>query len=115
MSTQALVTITRGGKVTRKIVSGCNGYNAEKMAKAILDNGVDDPKQLEALAQQCELACGNCLVIQSGPEEFWPEQPEDLLLYTAKFALPEFNPRWENGTAAYTFVVDLDAKTMRRA
>lgn len=114
MSTQALVTLTRGGKVTRKIVMGCNGGNAEALANAILKRKVEAPQQLLELAKECECACDGCIIVQSGPIELLPEGTDASTLYAQTFEQPTFNPRWSAGTAAFTFIVDLDARKVRR-
>ena len=53
-----------------------------------------------------DFGCKNCTVVQT-ENDFRQEDMEDELpeLYKQKFSDPEFNPRWERGTAAHTEII----------
>jgi hypothetical protein len=110
MSTQGLLSITKRGQVVAKIVAGCNGYNIPSLAAAIRANPTTKAKELADLCNEHEVGCYRCLVIQLDRIEYFV--PEDMefdggKLWRENFSNPKFNPRWENGTAAYTEVVEL--------
>lgn len=114
MATQGLLSITRHGKVVAKIITGANGYNVPALAESLRESPTIDPDELLQRAREHGID-GNSLVIQLSPEEWLSgsgltnrdndELPE---LYRTKFYDPHFNPRWSNGTAAYTEIVELE-------
>lgn len=112
MSTQGILSVVRQGKTLMKVVAGCNGYNIPNLEKEFQAHPTTDPKTLHGMALACEVGCDRCLVLQVSPIEFiMPEDDElgdALPRWRDKFSDPRFNPRWDNGTAAYTSVVDID-------
>lgn len=106
MTTQGLVTLTKDGNVTHKIIVGCDGYNADKLVGAIKNDS--EPVtigRLVLLAMESGFGCGDCRVVldensSAGADEELDER------YRRTFKQPEFNPRWENGTADYVRVVE---------
>lgn len=109
MATQGLLSITRAGKVVAKIVTGADGYNIPALAESLRQNPTTDPDELLKRCREHDLG-GNSLIVQSSPAGWLcdgdtEEVPE---LYKAKFHEPRFNPRWPNGTAEYTEVVELE-------
>jgi hypothetical protein len=124
MATQGLLSITRAGKVVAKIVTGCDGQNIVPLAASLRKNPTTDPDELLKRCREHDLG-GNSLIVQSSPDSWrcdgesspdgWrcdsdtEEVPE---LYKAKFYEPRFNPRWLNGTAEYTEVVELETQSL---
>lgn len=116
MGTQGIISLMRNGQVVRKIVTGCNGMQVPRLAAAIRTDPTDDPQKLLELAVAAKLTCG-CLVIQVSPTEFVvPEGQDEFETDTPDgrrwrdtFHNSIFNPRWENGTAAYCEIVHLPA------
>ena len=109
MATQGLLSITRAGKVVAKIVTGCDGRNIVPLAESLRKNPTTDPDELLKRCREHDLG-GNSLIVQSSSDGWLcdgdtEEVPE---LYKAKFHEPRFNPRWPNGTAEYTEVVELE-------
>lgn len=119
MGTQATLAIVRQGKVIMKVVAGCNGMNVHALEKSLKERPTDDPKEVLLRCLYHEVGCSSktngCLVVQCSPIEFLvPEGNDcdfdgpDLDRWKRTFSDPKFNPRWENGTASYSLVVDLD-------
>lgn len=112
MSTQGICSITKRGETVFKIVAGCNGFNAPALAQSLRDNPTESRPEILARCRQVEFGCDRCLIIQGSPIDFYHSEFldmgdwEDTRLYRDKFSDPAFNPRWENGTAAYTEIVE---------
>ena len=111
MGTQGLVSIVHGSQVRAKLICGCNGYEAPKLAAKIREAvslvGMLDLDTLNRMAMEIGFGCDACLVTM-GPDAVSTYWNEDLSpLYRDKFNEPRFNPRWEHGTADYVEVVEL--------
>ena len=93
------------GKVVTKIITGSDGYNIPALAHSLRNT---PPVGTGDLVNRChDHGLDNC-IIQLGSTT-WIGDVEYLPpLYKEKFDIPEFNPRWENGTAAYTEIVYID-------
>ena len=111
MATQGLVTVKSGDKVLMKVVAGCDGNNAQKLADKLKDTWPVDAFKAYQLAQEVGFGDEDCLVAitiseavsggdKVGDEELGP-------LYRTTFQQPEFNPRWENGTADHVIVINV--------
>jgi hypothetical protein len=110
MATQGLVTITRKGVVTCKVICGCNGMQAPTLATHIRRAKSDDPRLILDLARTLKFGCQDCLVVQSSPTTTVPEEmdiEDDKHFYRDKFTEARFNPRWHHGTADYVILVEL--------
>jgi hypothetical protein len=115
MGTQGLISLVRNGEVVRKIVVGCSGMHVPDLAAELRKNQTDDPEALVRMARGFEVGCSGCLVVQTGPTSFvlpdgfaFEQDDKDFRRWRDTFANPVFNPRWDNGTAAYIEVVELD-------
>jgi len=108
MATQGLISIIKGGKVVAKIITGCDGRNVVALAEELRKDPCTDMATLFCLAKQQDLG-GDSLVVQTSPSEWMCDGDLEELpdLYREKFHVPDFNPRWERGTADYTEIVDL--------
>lgn len=123
MGTQAVVSVVSPeGTVIAKAVTGCNGREADRLATlaaerlSAADRPQDTAKALLALAREAEYGCESCLVVQWA-DGFAMDAPDMLLDFLSdeesvdrwkdRFQEPEFNPRWEYGTAEYVRVVTL--------
>ena len=106
MATQGLVTVMQGRKVLMKIVAGCEGMNAQNVAQAIRGNWPATPKEAYKIAVQEQFGCEDDLVVIT-PDfiEFKGDADIDPVAYRKKFNQPRFNPRWPQGTTAYTEIV----------
>lgn len=112
MGTQAVVSVRKDGQMVFKFVVGCNGAQAPDFADGLRSLG-HVPTLLEALeiAATTLYGCSECFITVT-PEAVRPysrysdyvDEPNSL--YRRTFDDPRFNPRWEQGTAAYTEIVD---------
>ena len=106
MATQGVVSLVRKGKVFFKVVAGCDGYNAERLAdnlKAMKDHTVES---IYEMAEACDFGSAECLVVMSETNHLFLGA-ELSPRYREKFNDPEFNPRWACGIAAYVEVVEI--------
>ena len=106
---QGLVAVIKDGKVVCKVIAGCNGGNARKVADYIADN-VKDLKfakldQIYDLASKLGFDSQGDLVVMDAVEIFSKSKDQISDLYRAKFDDPQFNPRWEVGSANFTEIV----------
>lgn len=110
MGTQATLAIVQNGQVIRKIVAGCEGYNMTKLKRALETKLELDPRKLVSLCSDLSIGCANCLLIQISAEQAFTPLEEEMAvpnaLYSRTFSDPKFNPRWENGTAPYSLIVE---------
>ena len=110
-----------------KIVSGSDGYNADKVAKSIvkqLAGGVPEIWALDVISDKHKfgekdrnrftVARGNDDLI--GLNELIDEGDYVLVQRIRRtFDMPTFNPRWDHGTADHCYIVDMDKGTVRKA
>ena len=109
MATQGLVTIIKGGEVAFKIIVGCDGYSADDLVQLIKDSGDTTIGGLVALSQEAGFGCDDCRVIMDAHSSVCGAGVEDLdERYRRTFRDPQFNPRWERGTAEYVRVLELN-------
>lgn len=106
MGTQGVVSIVKNGKPIVKAVCGCNGYNAEKLAEVIKKDNLTTAYQVWQAAKEVGFGCVDCLVVSDRQKHYYNGHEELSLLYWKKFDDPQFNPRWEHGTAAYTLIIE---------
>lgn len=108
MATNGIISVMKDNKVVFKCIAGCNGMTAETTAKAIKE--IENPT-LDNIYKTCldyAFGCKECLVVQSETGHKFIDQEDDLHeLYIKKFTDPNFNPRWERGTAAHTEIINL--------
>lgn len=111
MATQGIISIVKGNKVMFKCVAGCNGFNAEKTAKTLKKKGKYNLKSIYDACVKNDFGDKDySLVVQSKKD--WmgagKNNSEGLpKLYTEKFNDPNFNPRWEYGTASHIEIIKL--------
>ena len=111
MATQGLVTIRKNEKIRIKIVAGCNGARAIKLAQAILalNRGDKIPSAREVLRMSAQVGfgCRTCRVVVTETEELYQFVGHLSEAYRRTFGTdPCFNPRWESGVADYVEVID---------
>lgn len=105
--TNGIVSITRGGKTIIKVVSGCDGMKADKLAEEIKARGLMTASEIYDAALDVNFGCMGCLVVQAEGETVWRGDDDLGPLYAEKFADPRFNPRWDYGTAEYVRIIEL--------
>jgi len=105
-----MVTITEGGRVFAKIVTGSGGYNAGKVARKIRETGERDLEALYEIAKTCGFGGEPSLVVIGRNEVVYKGfDPDDLdKLYFSTLDQPKFNPRWECGEVEHLMVVRLE-------
>lgn len=107
MATQGLVTVVsrHGGQVLMKIVAGCNGQKAAKVARRLKHRWPISLKNAfsEALLQHFGEKCG--LIVIGDESAFFHGGGELLLRFRKTFDQPKFNPRRENGECDHVVVV----------
>jgi hypothetical protein len=111
MATQGLLSIVdKQGKVVLKVVVGCDGMNIPKLAKALRKDGRVDPQSVHKICRKQKVGCDSCLVVAS-PDTIICGEGEDKdeieKKYRVKFNDPNWNPRWDFGTADYTEIIKL--------
>lgn len=98
MATNGLVTIRTNGKVKMKIIAGCDGYNAKKLAKKIRKLGrMTTIGEAYLLATECGFGCSRCLTAMDKTHAVLKSNLPLPKLYRSTFKDPAFNPRWECG------------------
>lgn len=92
-----------------KIVAGCDGMNARKVANAIKKLGrVPTLTEAYNIATKAPFGSEESLVVMGKQRSKFKGSKEPLgPLYRQTFNQPRFNPRWEYGTADHIVVVDL--------
>lgn len=107
MATQGLVTVRKGGRVLVKVVAGCEGYNARKLAARLRARWPMTLASVQKAASEVHFGCEDCLVVMgrssvrfAGDDDLGPR-------YRETFDKPRLNPRWKHGTAAHTVVINL--------
>src|SRR5688500_16759186 len=98
MGTQAVVSIVRGGKVELKIVAGCEGSEADRVAEKLLGLYRRNPGAHPIAAhtyrfvRDLGLGCGACLVVVNDVAMVSSDEIEDDLspLYRETFDNPTF-------------------------
>lgn len=116
MSTQGLLSIVQNERTKWKIVTGCDGYNIPKLAYLFAVDGVPDSiDEVHEFATNGTGLFGSCGCLYVLGESEWrnKENEPPPLLYATSFQMPEFNPRWERGTADYAMIYDLDRDCLR--
>jgi hypothetical protein len=106
MATQGIVSvIDKTGKTKIKIIAGCDGYNAKKLADHIKKEQLLDLQSIYDAALALDFGSKSSLVVINKDGFIYEEDDELPERYFQTFDDPKFNPRWELGTAAYTEII----------
>lgn len=109
MSTQGLVTIRSRGKVVMKVVAGCNGQFAKKVADSLRAAWPVGAEEACKIACAVGFGCNGCLIIVTELDILLDGEREPLPpIYRETFQEEGFNPRWRNGTADFVEIVDIN-------
>jgi hypothetical protein len=107
MATQGLVTIVSGGKVLMKIVTGSDGEFARSVANRIKKQWPLDTVGAYAIAKRVGFGHEDDLVVIDQTSVTYLGDGEVGSRYRETFDRPEFNPRWEFGTADHVIVISV--------
>lgn len=105
---QGLVTIRSEGKVVMKVVAGCDGQLAKKIADELRAAWPMNADRAYEIARENGFGCDGCLTVvtESGIVlcgETWVLPT----IYRETFQRADFNPRWRDGTVDFLEIVDL--------
>lgn len=108
MATQGVLSVVRGGEVVVKLVTGSDGYQLPKLAEVIREKRLVDVVDIYVEAERLHIgSCGSLYVFDR--DGSCVTNGDDLPdKYRETFTVPQWNPRWERGTADYIEVVNLD-------
>jgi hypothetical protein len=100
MATHGIVSVIKDGVVILKVIAGCNGWLASKLANQLkLAGNFDDLESIFKMALAIEFGSLETLVVMNAVTTFFSvnhsEEPSPL--YRKTFYNPRFNPRWESG------------------
>lgn len=107
MATQGIISFTSEGKVLMKIIVGCDGSRAQKVADSIQKRWPLSAEEAQGIAKEHGFGCEECLVIMTESDFIYDDEADITDLYIDKFQDPEFNPRWECGLADHVVVVEV--------
>lgn len=105
MATQGLVTVVSNKKVFMKVVVGCEGYNARKVASRLKKDWPVSADKAHEIASKAQFGCEECRVVITRSKIVIKGDHSVSPLYRKTFQKPKFNPRWNRGTAYHTVVI----------
>ena len=108
MGTQAIISLMKNGHTFIKILSGCDGQNSLKLAKIIRENKMSNIKEIYDLAVRTKFGCKDCLVVMNKDTIIYKGDEKLDPSYRETFDKPSFNPRWENGTADFVIILQMN-------
>lgn len=113
MATQGLLSIIKDNQVQFKLVLGSQGMSLPYMKSFLIENPNASLEDIHKEARNIFGEESTVLQINENEAYFMDKliKSEDINeLYKNKFHDPNFNPRWEHGTADYQDVLNLDAE-----
>lgn len=108
MTTQAIISLMKKGRVFIKIICGCNGHRTEKFVDIIKDGQPEKIQDIYKIAIENNFGCRECLVVMDDKNVVFKGDEELGPLYREKFDDPLFNPRWNSGMADIISVLKID-------
>ncbi len=110
MATQGIVSVREDGEVVMKIVTGADGYNADKVAAVLKESWpVNSDKAYDIATENFPGSVESLVVLTRGKTLFKGDGELDPR-YEETFSDPEFNPRWKHGTADHVEIVDVESE-----
>ena len=107
MATQGLVTVRGDNKVVMKVIAGCDGYNAKKLATALKGLWPVDAQDAYDIALSLGFGSTSSLVVITESETIYKGEEELDPRYRETFHRTRFNPRWEHGTADFISIIEV--------
>lgn len=105
MATQGIVSVQSGGRVVMKLVAGNDGNLAQKVADRLRSSWPLSADAAYDLARKIGFGCRESLVVLTESETKYKGSVELDDRYYDTLQDPEFNPRWEQGTADHVVVI----------
>jgi len=97
--TQGIVSVFENNQVILKAVAGCDGYEAEKLARRIKAEGLRDAESVYKAAMEVGFGSEESLVVLDSERIYYPYGDNQVgPLYRQTFSNPKFNPRWQCGS-----------------
>ncbi|RLC38914.1 hypothetical protein DRH27_01140 [Candidatus Falkowbacteria bacterium] len=107
MVNQGLVTVKSGINVMMKVVSGCDGHNAQKLAEKLKKTWPLEAEEVSRIAYKVGFGCEKCIIVFTETETIFSGDDEIFLGYKKEFQNPNFNPRSARGTADHVVIIDV--------
>lgn len=107
MATQGLVTVQKSGRVIMKVVAGCNGYQAQRLARRMRRAWPLSVDEVHDMALRAQFGEPGCLVVITRNAARFEGGDRLNRRYRATFTKPRFNPRWRHGTADHIAIVNV--------
>jgi hypothetical protein len=107
MASQGLVSVRSDDKVIMKIIAGLDGQFAKELAKILREQWPMDIDSVYERALNLGFGSMETLVVITTDGIRFEGDDELSLLYRSTFDKPDFNPRWQYGTADYVEIIDV--------
>lgn len=107
MATQGIVTVRKGGRVIVKVIAGCDGYNARKLARRLRRMTSFTAEEVYDTARAAGFGSNCCRVVMTPHATRFEGGGRLHPRYRKTFTRAHFNPRWKHGTADHVVVVDV--------
>jgi hypothetical protein len=106
MGTPGLVSVKRGDKVVMKVIAGCNGQHAQKVANELLNSWPVGEYTAYKIAKDLGFGCINDLIVMTEKNIV---SPRDELSphFRETFKEPDSNPVWREGMEFFTIIIDI--------
>lgn len=111
MATQGMVTVQEAGKVVMKVVAGCDGYNAKKLAKWLEKNWPVSANEAYKKARKMNFGNTETLVVMTETEVQFKGDSDLPPRYRETFSQSTFNPHWESGKADRLTIITVKSQT----
>ncbi len=90
-----------------KVIVGCEGLNAEPLAKTLKMAWPLTARQAYEKALDIPFGCIACLVVMTESDVVCNNRKDIHPRFRQTFQKPDFNPRWERGTADHIVVTEV--------
>ena len=107
MATQGVVTVCSQGKVVMKVVAGCDGMQARKLANRLRRRWPVTREQAYEIAEESGFGCKDCLTVMDRTRTHYLYDYKPHRRYRRTFSRPRFNPRWRHGIAGHVVVINI--------
>ena len=114
VSTQGLISIMKDKSVIVKVICGCDGYNAKKVARIIEKRHLEKIQDIYDVALENGFGCSDCLVVMNKTDIVYKGDGDidSHPLFRETFNNPSFNPRWECGSVENLVIIGITKKQL---